>query len=188
MAVSSRFFIGVVAWLLGAVTATAGSMIAVNQLAHGLLEAQAQQFGGTTLSADLDPSAGGTDPAPIPSATATRRPSRPMGKVSHSAGPSPGAMPSQGADPSQSAVASQSPGPSPTGTLLVSADGSVMASCQSAGAYLLYWSPDQGYVADDVQRGPAATASVTFRGPGGVVMHVVCSGGTPIAHVYPVDE
>jgi eukaryotic-like serine/threonine-protein kinase len=71
----------------------------------------------------------------------------------------------------------------------VSADGSVMATCQSAGAYLLYWSPDQGFVADNVNRGPANPASVVFRGSGGgVVMQVTCSGGTPTATVHPIDE
>ena len=52
--VSSRFLVGVGAWLLGAVTATTGSMIAVNELAHGLLGPQTQQLGETTVSADLD--------------------------------------------------------------------------------------------------------------------------------------
>jgi hypothetical protein len=59
-----------------------------------------------------------------------------------------------------------------------------MATCESAGAYLLYWSPDQGFEADDVIRGPAAVASVTFQNlTSGIVMRVSCSGGTPIAHV-----
>ena len=42
---SSRFLVGLGAWLLGAVTATTGSMIAVNELAHGLLVPQTQQLG-----------------------------------------------------------------------------------------------------------------------------------------------
>jgi hypothetical protein len=72
--------------------------------------------------------------------------------------------------------------------VLTSADGSVLASCQSAGAYLVYWSPDQGYTADDVTRGPAAVASVTFSNTaGGVVMRVSCQSGTPVAHVLPIS-
>ncbi len=66
-----------------------------------------------------------------------------------------------------------------------SPDGSVMAACQAGDAYLLYWSPDDGFQADEVYRGPAAIASVTFRGPGGgVVMHVSCSSGSPVAKLY----
>ncbi len=60
-----------------------------------------------------------------------------------------------------------------------------MAECQTAGAYLLYWVPDQGFQADEVYRGPASVASVTFRGAGAtVVLHVSCNSGTPVAHLY----
>jgi hypothetical protein len=168
--VSSRFLVGVGAWLLGAVTATTGSMIAVNQLAHGLLGQQTQQLGEATVSADLD---GGTTPSPSPAVSGAGAPSasRPAAKVKHSASPS--------------AAASSVTGQSSAGTLLESGDGSVMASCQPGGAYLLYWSPDQGFRADDVFRGPAAIASVTFRGPAAsIVMRVSCSAGDPVAHVY----
>jgi hypothetical protein len=171
-AVSSRFLVGLGAWLLGAVTATTGSMIAVNELAHGLLGPQTQQVGGATVSADLDAGAGSPSPSLAavagPSPGSTRAP-----KIRHSSSPA----------ASASGVAAQDP----AGTLLVSGDGSVMATCQSGGAYLLYWSPDQGFQADDVYRGPAAVATVTFRGPtasASVVMRVTCPAGTPVAHVY----
>jgi hypothetical protein len=73
-------------------------------------------------------------------------------------------------------------------TLLSSADGSVLASCQSGGAYLVYWSPDQGYTAGNVTRGPASVASVTFSNTaGGVVMRVSCTSGTPVAHVFSIS-
>jgi hypothetical protein len=59
-----------------------------------------------------------------------------------------------------------------------------VASCQPGGAYLQYWSPDQGFEADDVSRGPAAVATVTFEAPsGGVVMRVSCTSGTPSAQL-----
>jgi hypothetical protein len=81
------------------------------------------------------------------------------------------------------------PSPSQTGaaTLLQSPDGSVMAECQPAGAYLLYWSPDQGFQADDVHRGPAAVARVTFEQlPNNeAVMQVSCKGGKPVAQFFP---
>jgi hypothetical protein len=69
-------------------------------------------------------------------------------------------------------------------TFLSSPDGSVVASCEPAGAYLQFWSPDQGFQADDVARGPAAVAKVTFEGSaGGVIMRVSCTSGTPAAQL-----
>jgi hypothetical protein len=173
--VSSRFLVGLGAWLLGAATATTGSMIAVNELAHGLLDAQAQAqpLGGTTVNADFEPRANSTGSASAVSDPPAGRANTPAVKVAHSATPSP------------NAAATGSPPPNSGGTLLESSAGSVMATCESAGAYLLYWSPDQGYEADDVFRGPAAVASVLFQSTTtSIVMRVSCSGGTPIAHVY----
>ena len=40
------------------------------------------------------------------------------------------------------------------GTVLTSQGGTVLAECRPAGAYLVSWSPTQGYEADDVARGP----------------------------------
>jgi hypothetical protein len=160
--------IGLGAWLLGAVTATTGSMIAVSELANGLLGTQSQQLGGATANADLTVGSDSPSPAAALAASASASASHRPARVRHSASPSPSA-------------AAQSP----AGTLLESGDGSVMASCQSGAAYLLYWSPDQGFQAEDVTRGPAAITSVTFRGPAGsVVVRVSCSAGTPVAHLY----
>jgi hypothetical protein len=169
--VHSRFLIGAGAWLLGALTATTGSMIAVGALAHGLLSPQTQLLSGTPSGADLD--AGGAV-SPTASASASVSPSQPATPVQPSSGPGPLAG---GAAP-----------PSVAPTLLTSADGSVLASCQPAGAYLVYWSPDQGFTADDVARGPALVASVTFSNTaGGVVMRVSCSSGSPVAHVLTIS-
>jgi hypothetical protein len=171
-AVKSRVLIGASAWLLGAVTATTGSMIAVNQLAHGLYGQPAQLLGSSAV-ADRDHDSGGqpaanssaTFPTPSPSKSRAARP-RPT-RTRHAA------------------VAPSSAGTSASGTLLESPDGSVMAECLPAGAYLLYWSPNQGFQADEANAGPAPTASVTFRGAGStVVMHVSCQGGIPVKHLY----
>ena len=65
--------------------------------------------------------------------------------------------------------------------MLESADGSVTATCEPGGAYLIYWVPDQGFEADDVVRGPAAVASVVFQNTtSSIVMRVSCSGGQPV--------
>jgi hypothetical protein len=170
--VRSGFLIGAGAWALGAVTATTGSMIAVGALAHGLLSPQTQLLAGAPSSAHLD---AGTSASPTPSA------------VSASISPSPSAAsaePSPGLSKVAGGAAQQSAAP----TLLSSADGSVLASCQSGGAYLVYWSPDQGYTANAVTRGPATEAKVTFsNSAGGVVMRVSCSSGTPVAHVFSLS-
>jgi len=169
--VSSRFRVGVGAWVLGAVTATTGSMIAVGQLANGLLGTQAQQLGGSTSSADLD--AGQASPTPALSPTPTASPS--VSSVAATVTPAVSATSASGA----AAAGSVAP------TLLTSTDGSVLATCQSGEAYLVYWSPAQGYSADDVTRGPADEARVTFSNEsGGVSMRVYCSSGTPVAHLY----
>jgi hypothetical protein len=168
--VHSRFLIGAGAWVLGALTATTGSMIAVGALAHGLLSPQTQLLAGAPSSANLD---AGDSVSPTPAASASIPPSPSAGPVQ----PSPGFSPAGGAAP-----------PSVAPTLLTSADGSVLAACQSGGAYLVYWSPDQGYTADHVTRGPAPVAKVTFSNTaGGVVMRVSCSSGTPVAQVFPVS-
>ena len=166
----SRVFIGASAWLLGAVTATTGSMIAVSQLAHGLFGPQAQLLGSAS---DLDSDSGGQPAAqssaamPAPSATGHAA-AAPTATASASPGNRSGAANSSGST-----------------RLLQSPDGSVMAQCVPAGAYLLYWIPSQGFQADDVNRGPAAQASVTFRGAvSSVIVQVTCQGGNPVARLY----
>jgi serine/threonine-protein kinase len=58
----------------------------------------------------------------------------------------------------------------------------VVATCQAAGAYLVSWSPQQGYQVDSVSRGPAAAASVHFESTTReVTMTVTCSAGVPSA-------
>jgi hypothetical protein len=66
--------------------------------------------------------------------------------------------------------------------VLTSPGGDVVASCQPAGAYLISWSPLQGYEVSFVARGPAATARVTFESHATrVTMVVSCSAGVPSA-------
>ena len=85
--------------------------------------------------------------------------------------------------------ASASPSPqAPEGTVLTSQGGTTLAECRSAGAYLVSWSPTQGYEATGVIRGPAATARVIFESDANsVTMVVSCPDGTagaPAASSY----
>ena len=57
-----------------------------------------------------------------------------------------------------------------------------MAQCAAAGAFLLSWSPQQGFTASSVARGPASTARVVFTTTASrVTMVVSCATGVPSA-------
>lgn len=103
---------------------------------------------------------------------ANRSTAQPLGEP-QSAAPS--------AEPSQSPTADPPSAP-PGGIerIITSDGGSVVARCTPAGAYLVSWSPAQGFRSDDVRRGPAASARVAFERPGRkYVITVKCVGGMP---------
>jgi serine/threonine-protein kinase len=166
--VHSRVFLTISAWLLGAIAATGGSLVAVALIGQSIGGPATQQLTASGINRALaaDNHGSGSSPADSPSATAT--PARPPAKATPSA-------PVSGASPAAAA---------PTGTLLSSPGGSVVAACYPAGAYLISWSPQSGYTADDVLRGPAATAQLQFEsGSQGVSMVVTCTGSVPSASV-----
>jgi hypothetical protein len=159
--VRSRVLLGVGAWLLGATSATAGSLYAVGQLGNSLLAVSTKQMSVEMVNSDLAQE-NSRHPVPLPSST---QPSGPR-HIKKSA------TPGHSASPGTSSSA---------GTLLTSPDGSAEAVCTTSGAYLSYWSPQPGFEVDDVVRGPAAVASVIFRGAsGGIKMNVSCDGGVPV--------
>ena len=66
--------------------------------------------------------------------------------------------------------------------MLTSPGGTLVASCAGARAYLVSWSPQQGFGSSDVVRGPATNAQVTFTGGQlTVTMVVSCDAGAPTA-------
>lgn len=189
-----RILFGVAAWLLGAATATAGSLLAVSLLGQGITgtsgplldqvavnRALASEAAEPTSSATGTPTgsgtsgtAGGTSPTGMPpAATGSPAPSP--------AAPSPTASAPNGTPAGDGTQAG--------GTVLTSRGGDVLASCQAGGAYLVSWSPAQGFLTGTVYRGPAQTAQVTYdpaSGSGGnaVTMVVSCSAGVPSATTY----
>ena len=186
-----RIVAGLGAWLLGAGTATAGSLLAVSLLGQGIADTQGQQLTAAAVNRALareaqeaSPSSRQAAPPPDPAASAP-----PAAAVRPAATAQPdlaGATPS--ATPAASpASASPSP-PAAGGTVLMSQGGTVLAECWSAGAYLVSWSPTQGYEATGVIRGPAATARVIFEsGATSVTMVVSCpegAAGPPAASSY----
>ncbi len=165
--------LGVGAWLLGAVSATAGSLYAVDQLGKGLFEQHAGRISVAVVNAELaQANSGRLGHAPAPS------PSPPSTAPGHSHAPRKRAAAVPTHRPAQ-------PGPVGAGKLLTSAGGTAEATCQNGLARLLYWSPQQGFAVDHVEAGPSSVAEVTFTdSSGGVVMHVTCSSsGVPAAHV-----
>ena len=169
--VSARFLVGVGAWLLGAGAATGGSLLAVSLLGQSLARAPSQQLNvpmvNQALAAEAAEAAGAT---PAPPASATPTPTR-RHKVKRPA-------------------AAQEPAEP---TVLTSSGGSVVAECQTAGAYLVSWNANSGFQASRVVRGPAATATVTFddwQRNRSVDMMITCANGAPSATSYshPIDE
>jgi hypothetical protein len=164
--VYARFLAGVGAWLLGAGAATGGSLLAVSVLGQVLAPAPSQQLTETAVNRALASEAAeatlSASPQPRVSASAT-----PLAPRAKKASPRPSPTP---------------PPPAPEPTALTSIGGTVVAGCQGAGAYLVSWSPAQGYEVDRVVRGPATTAQVAFAGSRKLVtMDISCSGGVPAA-------
>lgn len=196
-----RILFGVAAWLLGAATATAGSLLAVSLLGQGITGGTGPLLSQVAVDRALASEAAERTAAPTSgdsgtAGTATASPAVTRTKASGSATPSPAASPSatvpSDTAPSGTVPTSASAG---GGTVLTSHGGDVVASCQAGGAYLESWSPAQGFVVGDVHRGPAQTARVTFDPAAGstgaaVIMLVSCSAGIPSAtvHTWTGDE
>jgi hypothetical protein len=171
--------IGASAWLLGALTATAGSLYAVDQLGQGLLEQHSKQVSVAMVNAELAlESSGNAGRAPTQSPRASVSPAG-AGGTTRAGAP-------DKAKPLNSRKAS-APVAGAADKLLTSAGGTAEAICRGGLARLLYWSPAQGFDVFRVQPGPASDASVTFTDPtGGVTMRIACTGsGVPVARTSP---
>src|SRR5215469_7712178 len=149
----SRFLVVAAAWLLGALVALGGSLLAVNGIAHWLLGTDVQPVAVTQIQADIaSHQASSSQPVFAPTRAAA-------GDGNDQDSSTPAQQPAVITTPQPT----PSPSPPSGGSLVVSPGGSVMASCQAGLAYLQYWSPNPGYQADDVIRGPAARASIGFE-------------------------
>jgi len=162
------------AWTVGATAAVAVGLIALSLIGPGLgvrpLDSLATDPGGQPVAQDLPTSA-----VPVPSA------SRPAASGRQT--PKPGTTPNPG-----TSISATRSDPSPSADmarLLSSPGGNVFAQCTAGGAYLVSWSPAQGYRIGDVRRGPAAVAHVAFSSRRDVVtVWVDCfSGGLPQGHI-----
>jgi hypothetical protein len=167
--VHSRILLGVAAWLVGASAATGGSLLAVSVLGQGMTPSAGEQRSVATVNRALDKEA------------AERTAARPRRDISPPTSAT--ALPSPGA---RHSAPPASPGTT-GGTVLTSQGGTLVASCAGARAYLVSWSPQQGFGSSDVVRGPATNAQVTFIGGQlTVTMVVSCAAGVPTATVTAV--
>ena len=178
-----RILAGVGAWLLGAGTATAGSLLAVSLLGQGIADSPGQPLTTAAVNRALARDARESSPAdaqtarpPAPTSTST---------VTRPAASRPSMTQPARATPAVSRTSASPSPPAAVGTVLTSQGGTVLAECRSAGAYLVSWSPTQGYEATGVIRGPAATARVIFESDANsVTMVVSCADGVPAASSY----
>jgi len=170
-----RIVFGIVAWLLGAATATAGCLLASSLLGQGISGNSGQLLTQDAVNRALAKEAAEQSESPSAAPSGARPASVPA---------APSVPPSSATDapsPVQGTTAASAPA-SGDGTVLTSAGGEVVASCEAAGAYLISWSPFQGYDVSGVDRGPAATARVSFDSSANrVTMVVSCSAGVPSA-------
>jgi len=177
--VHKRILFGLVAWLLGAATATAGSLLAVSLLGQGIGGGSAQQLTQDAVNGALASEVAESTPPASPTESRTVHPAAKPRKPSPTAAPDPPPTP---AATSASPATTDGPPSSSGGTVFTSKGGQVVASCQPAGAYLLSWSPFQGYEVSYVVRGPAAVARVSFESiTVEETMVVTCSAGVPSA-------
>jgi hypothetical protein len=160
--VPRRVLLGVVAWLLGAVVATGGSLFAVSALGQIMSPAAGDQL----------------SMAAVNQALASEAAEQPAGLHPLGARRLPRAQRTQASRPHR-----QPPPPGPAdGTVLTSAGGTVIAGCAGRRVYLISWSPQQGFQASGATPRPAATARVTFTGPQQTVTVVAsCRRGVPVA-------
>ena len=157
----SRVVLGISAWLVGAAAATGGSLLAVSALGEGMTPAASQQLSVNAVNRAL-------------ASETIERPAVAPGPASPPATPA--------ARPPAARPRARSPSLSGAGTVLTSQGGAVLAGCAGARAYLVSWSPGQGFEAASVIRGPAASARVTFTDPQlTVTMIVSCASGVPAA-------
>jgi hypothetical protein len=172
--VGSKVLIGVSAWLLGAVTATGGSLYAVAQLGQGIVEQHSKQVSIAMVNAELAQKTGPHGISPAASRSPAASP-----KASHTPATSRSGATHRAAPP----VTRDASG------ILTTVGGWADAACSQGEASLLSAVPANNFEVDqqNLNLGPSAVASVTFADSSSgvnVTMKVTCdSSGVPVEHV-----
>jgi hypothetical protein len=170
-----RVAAGVGAWVIGAVSATALSLLAVSVFGRDAASSRGPVLSQEDIARAL---ASATDAPPVAASTPVA-PMAPATSPSATGGPD---APAASAPPSPSGA---TPTPTTASTVtraLPSFAGTVVVRCQGSQVYLESWSPAQGFQVAGTQRGPGRIAAVDFTGPEGqVVKRYACYGGVPVA-------
>jgi hypothetical protein len=162
-----RLVASVLAWIVGAVAAVGVGILALSLIGEGFTARTVQPLTPDVVAREA--SAAPVDSAPAPA--------------------TPSSTPGDDDPPGRATpLASASSQRSTADKLLWSAGGSVIARCTGTQVYLVSWSPEPGYRARDVARGPAPEGSVQFDGDDTageieVWVSVRCVRGTPVATV-----
>jgi hypothetical protein len=161
------------AWLIVAFLTTLGGLAAVNSLGDGILGSAERPLTHESVAAELSGPPSGPPP----------------GTPSESPAFSPSAGPSR--TPTGTGSPLEPPPAAPVSRTFSSAGGTVTAACSGDTVTLQYWSPAQGYEADHVVRGPAATVSLRFRQGGrghGIRLAFTCQDGSPVQSSNTSDD
>ena len=174
--------LGVAAWLVGASAATGGSLLAVSMLGQGMTPGGGDEQSVTTVNRALAKEAAERAAAMPPRAVPPKAArGGPPSRVARHRALVPPARRRAPVPASHRSAPPPSPGAT-GGTVLTSPGGTLVASCAGARAYLVSWSPQQGFGSTGVIRGPATSARVTFTGGQLTVTRVVsCAAGVPTA-------
>ncbi|WP_426512966.1 hypothetical protein ACPPVO_21355 [Dactylosporangium sp. McL0621] len=161
-----RVAVSALAWSAGATAAVTVSLIALSSINPDNASGPPQQLAPDSLTHAV---------------AASSAPVSPDGLVATSSAPVP---PTETpARPAASAGSVQ--------RSLASSGGTVVARCTGGSAYLVSWSPAQGYQVAHVERGPAAEVEVVFRNAAGhtrIEIEIRCVAGIPTLHdegAYP---
>ncbi|KXK62757.1 septum formation initiator [Micromonospora rosaria] len=172
-----RTLLAAVGWLATAVLATGLGLGAIRLVGEGI----AGTPGGVLSQEEVARALA----SPVPSAPAVS--GTPTGPGAPGAGPS-GTPQTPTAVPSATPPVTPSASPAGSQRVFVVTGGSAVAECRSGGAaFLVSWSPAQGYRAVEIDRGPDDDVEVSFVGPGGEhELQVECVGGEPV--LIPDDD
>jgi hypothetical protein len=163
----------VLAWIVGAVAAVGVGILALSLIGDGLTSRNVQPLTPDVVAREA--SAAPSDPPPASAIS--------PGPSADDALTGPSGTSPSGTSPTATASATR-PGAGGADKLMWSSGGTAIARCSGTQAYLVSWSPEQGYRVHDVVRGPAVEARVRFDADDRrVFLSVRCAGNEPQATV-----
>ncbi|HEX5543063.1 MAG TPA: septum formation initiator [Micromonospora sp.] len=157
---SRRMWAGVAGWLAAVVVATLAGVGAVTVAGADLTGPSTRALTEDEVRKVLD---------------ATGAPAQPGPPAGSTGSPLPGS-----ALPGSSMPSTQPTAADGATKVFTSPGGSVLARCVDGQVSLDWWTPQQGYQVDSVERGPRREAKVEFESEAGEVeLRITCQGGVP---------